>query len=148
DARPGAKQLGGNLVANLDAAAGHERRPPCQIGRLVALREVELGAGRTHLIVEEVNDAERVLADVTLAWRSQQRRRRVRRGGRRQGVPKDRDAAELTDAGLVQDACVGGAHRGAVLAPQGLLQPAALVAAGPGYPSGGLEQLSAQARRE
>ena len=53
--RTGAEQLDPGLVADLHPAAGEQRHPTVQVGRLGPFGEIELGALRAHLVVEVVN---------------------------------------------------------------------------------------------
>ena len=53
--RAGAQQLDPGLVADLHAAAGEQRDAAAQVGRLGALREVEVAAGGAELVVERVH---------------------------------------------------------------------------------------------
>ena len=53
--RAGAQQLDARLVADLHAPAGEQRDAPAQVGRLGALAEVQLRAGRAELVVEVVD---------------------------------------------------------------------------------------------
>src|SRR5439155_6388927 len=54
DDQPGAgpEQLNAGLVADLDASAGEQRSAAREVGSLGALGIVELGAGRTELVIE------------------------------------------------------------------------------------------------
>ena len=62
----GAEQLDPRLVADLDAAARQHGDAALEVGGLGALREVELGARRAELVVERMQLAVRLLADVAV----------------------------------------------------------------------------------
>jgi len=64
ESRPGAQQFQTGLVADFDPPASQEGDAPAEIGQFRALTEVQVGAGRTKLVVERVNDGELPLADV------------------------------------------------------------------------------------
>jgi hypothetical protein len=64
--RAGAEELEAGLVADLDAAAGEERGTAAEIGELRALREVEIAAGGTELIVEVMERGVVLLAHVAV----------------------------------------------------------------------------------
>ena len=101
--RAGAQQLDAGLVADLHAAAGQQRDAAPQVGRLGSLGEVEVGARRTHLVVEVVNFGEVLLAHVAVLWLveyvetaaiAERGREHVRRG-------EDRLGSQLADPRLV-----------------------------------------------
>ena len=64
--RPRAQQLQASLVTNLHPAAGEQRHAPAQVGGFGALVEIELGAGRAHLVVEVVDARVLLLAHVAV----------------------------------------------------------------------------------
>ena len=86
--RAGAQELEAGLIADLDPAAGEQGHPPAQVGRFGALAEVELGAFGTELVVEVVDVAVVLLADVAVL-RLEERAHRLVEAllGRRRGVP-------------------------------------------------------------
>src|SRR6478735_1683457 len=60
------QQLEAGLVADLHASAGEQRRAAGQVGELGALREVEVAAGGTELVVEVMKGGVLLLADVAV----------------------------------------------------------------------------------
>ena len=66
--RAAAQQLDACLVADLHAAAGEQGHRAGQVGEFGPLREVELGAARTELVVEVVDLAVVRLADVAVLF--------------------------------------------------------------------------------
>ena len=65
-ARAGTETHDRRVVADLHARAREKRDAAAQVGGLVPLRPVELGARLAHRVVEEVDARERALADVAL----------------------------------------------------------------------------------
>ena len=65
--RTGSQQFERSLESDLDACTGDERISPAKIGRLLALRVVEIAAALTHGIVVTVRPDEGLLADVAIA---------------------------------------------------------------------------------
>jgi len=121
----GAQQLQAGLVADLDAAAGEQRDAAAEVGGLGALEEIEVAAGRAHLVVEVVDARVLFLAHVAVL-----RLERFAHGpvgdlvhglvGRREVVRRGehRLAAQLADAGGIEQGVVMGvllAHLGALL---------------------------------
>ena len=64
--RAGAQQLDPGLVADLHPPAGQHRHAALEVGGLRPLREVERGARRAQLVVEVVQLAVGLLADVAV----------------------------------------------------------------------------------
>jgi hypothetical protein len=137
-----AQQLQRGLEADLDAGPGDERHPALERGRLEALLVVELGAGRAHRVVEEVQLAVGLLADVTRA-------RLLELGGvGRSALTGELPGRRHVDGGLARGPDPGRSSCGAVgrydpllfRAAERLQEAALLMVLGPGDPPGRDEQ--------
>ncbi len=123
DARAGAEELHRRLVTDLHARAGDEGDAAAEVRGLMPLRPVEVRAGRAHRVVEEVDAAERRLADVALPRLVELRvvllasRRRPGRAG--EGCRIDGRAAEDPGPGPLEDRRVVASLLVALAAPEG-----------------------------
>ena len=131
--RAGAQQLDPGLVADLHAAAREQRDAALEVGGLGALREVELGARRAELVVEVVQLAVGLLADVAVLLLDRLARRRCSRSVRLEALRRvdvrrreHRPLAQHADAGVGEHRLVGADARVALLLALRLREAAAL----------------------
>jgi hypothetical protein len=132
-----AQQLEPGLIPDLHASAGQQRHPAAQVGKLGALREVELRARRTELIVEVMDDRVLLFTDVTVlqlpgSWLiTMEILRRESPRGKHIGRREYGFAAKRSDSGLRPHVIVPLHQRGPALAlPRRLEPPRITVGAG------------------
>src|SRR5437667_249828 len=147
-ARTGAKEHDRGLVADLHARAGRERDSTGDVGRLMSLRPVQVGARRAHRVVEEVDAIEGDLAHVTLARLVQLLVARLPgrgRGGRaRERRRVDGGATEDARPGALEDRGVVASPVVAFAPPEGARDRPLRELVGPGDLPGGRNEPASQ----
>jgi hypothetical protein len=101
--RSASEQFQAGLVADFDTSSSEQGHAPAQVGEFGPLGEIELGAGRTHLVVEVMDDGVLLFAHVTVLRLDVFFRLFKILGRENIGSGENRFTAQLADASFVQN---------------------------------------------